>query len=130
VTAKRAIGMKRSTFLVAVGLLLGACTSHEPARTIGPSTYAALPPKVEVAVFTAADQIKEAYEVIGPISYTDPGKYEMEAVSNAVEPLKAKARAIGGNGIIVGNPEPVKSGIVTIGITVEARAIRLTGKKP
>jgi hypothetical protein len=85
---------------------------------------------VEVAVFTAADQIKEAYEVIGPISYTDPGKYEMEAVSNAVEPLKAKARAIGGNGIIVDDTEPVKSGIVTIGIAVKARAIRLTGKNP
>jgi hypothetical protein len=126
----RIIAMRRGTLFVSMGLLLGACASHEPVRTVDSSTYPALPPAVDVAVFTDAEQIKEPYEVIGPISYTDPGKYQMVAATNAVEPLKARARAIGGNGIIVGNPEPVKSGIVTIGITVEARAIRLTGKKP
>ena len=123
-------GMRRGAVLISVGWLLGACASHEPVRTVGPSTYAALPPKVEVVVFTAADQVKEPYEVIGPISYTDPGKYEMEAVSNATEPLKARARAIGGNGLIIDSTEPVKTGIVTIGIAVTARAIRLTGKTP
>jgi hypothetical protein len=126
----RIIAMRRGTLLVSMGLLLGACASHEPVRTVDSSTYPALPPAVDVAVFTDAEQIKEPYEVIGPISYTDPGKYEMVAVSNAVEPLKAKARAIGGNGIIIDKTEPVKSGIVTTGIAVEARAIRLTGKNP
>jgi hypothetical protein len=130
VTAVRAIGMKPSAFVVALGLFVGGCARNEPVRTVGPSTYAPLPPKVEVAVFTEANQVKEPYEVIGPISYTDPGKYEMVAVSNAVEPLKAKARAIGGNGIIIDKTAPVKSGIVTTGIAVEARAIRLTGKHP
>jgi hypothetical protein len=122
--------MRRSAVLISVGLLLGACASHEAVRTVGPSTYAPLPPTVAVAIFTAADRIKEPYEVIGPISYTDPGKYEMEAVSNATEPLKARARAIGGNGIIIDNTEPVKTGIVTIGIVVAGRAIRLTGRNP
>jgi hypothetical protein len=126
----RAVGMKRGAFLAVVGLLLAACTTGEPVHTVGPSTYEALPPKVEVAVFTEDGQVKEPYEVIGPISYVDPGKYEMEAISNAVEPLKAKARAIGGNGIIIDKTEPVKAGIVTTGVAVQARAIRLTGKNP
>jgi hypothetical protein len=130
IMAMRAIGMRRGRFLVVAGLLLGACATGDPVRTVGPSAYGTLPPQVEVAVFTEAGQVKEPYEVIGPISYVDPGKYEMVAVSNAVEPLKAKARAIGGNGIIIDKTESVKSGIVTTGVAVQARAIRLTGKNP
>jgi hypothetical protein len=128
--ANAAIGMRHGASLIAAGLLLAACSSHEPVRSVGPSTYPPLPPTVEVAVFTTADQIKQPYEVIGPVSYTDPGKYEMTALSNAIEPLKAKARAIGGNGVIIDKSDPVKSGIVTTGIAVDARAIRLTDKNP
>jgi hypothetical protein len=124
---------KRGALLISASLLLGACTAGVgggAVRTVGPSAYAPLPPRVEVAVFTDADQIKEPYEVIGPISYTDPGKYEIVATGNAVEPLKARARALGGNGLIIDKSGPVKSGIVTTGIAVEARAIRLTGRTP
>lgn len=123
--------MIRSALFVALGLpLLAACAGNGPVRTVGTAAYPPLPPGVEVAVFTAADQIKAPYEVIGPISYTDPGKYEILATSNAIEPLKARARAVGGNAIIIDKSEPVKSGIVTTGIAVEARALRLTGKAP
>ena len=44
-----------------MGLLLGACASHEPVRTVDSSTYPALPPAVDVAVFTDAEQIKATY---------------------------------------------------------------------
>jgi hypothetical protein len=122
--------MGRGALLVMGALLVAACAGNGPVRTVGTAAYAPLPPSVEVAVFTAADQIKGPYEVIGPISYRDPSKYELLANSNAIEPLKARARAIGGNAILIDRTEPVKSGIATIAIAVEARALRLTGKTP
>jgi hypothetical protein len=36
-----------------------------------------------------------------------------------------KARAVGGNAIIIDKSHPIKSGIISTGIYVEARAIRL-----
>jgi hypothetical protein len=39
--------------------------------------------------------------------------------------LKTKARKIGANGIILDKSQPIKSGIISTGIWVEARAIRL-----
>jgi hypothetical protein len=120
--------MKRGALFAMGGLLLAACAGNGPVRTVGTAAYPPLPPSVEVAVFTAADQIDQPYEVIGPISYRDPSKYEMLAASNAIEPLKARARAVGGNAIVIDKTEPVKSGVVTVAIAVEGRALRLTGK--
>jgi uncharacterized protein YbjQ (UPF0145 family) len=76
-------------------------------------------------VFTAENQIKDKYEVIGVISYNNPGKYQVLTLTSAIEPLKKKAREIGANAIIIDKSEPVKSGIISTGIYVEARAIRL-----
>jgi hypothetical protein len=78
---------------------------------IGSGTYAQLAPDTEVAVFTAESQIKQSFEVVGIISYDNPGKYRILNLGNAIEPLKEKARSVGGNAIIIDKSHPIKSGI-------------------
>jgi hypothetical protein len=78
--------------------------------------------------FTRASQVKEPYEVVGIISYDNPGKYQVLSLGDAIEPLKTKAREIGANGIIIDKSQPVKSGLISTGIYVEARAIRIKNR--
>ena len=115
--------------LFASPLVVGGCASSSVQR-IGTSAYAPTPQNSEVLVYTDETQIKVPYEVIGIISYTNPGKYQVLTLGDAIEPLKEKAREIGGNGIIIGQSLPIKSGIISTGITVDARAIRLNKGGP
>jgi hypothetical protein len=114
------MNIRGSLFLVVFALV--GCSSVE---RIGTSNYAPLPEKSEVLVFTSEDQIKQPFEVVGIISYNNPGKFQILTLGTAIEPLKEKAREVGGNAIILGNSHPVKSGIISTGIYAEARAIRL-----
>ena len=75
-----------------------------------------------------ASQVKEPYEVVGIISYDNPGKYQVLSLGDAIEPLKTKAREIGANGIIIDKSQPIKSGFISTGIYAEARAIRLKNR--
>ena len=77
-------------------------------------------------VFTSDFQIKEKYEVVGIISYNNPSKYQVLTLEAAMEPLKEKARQLGANAIVIDKSQPIKSGIVSTGIYVEARALRLS----
>jgi hypothetical protein len=43
----------------------------------------------EVFVFTDASQVKVPYEVVGIISYDNPGKYQVLSLGDAIEPLKS-----------------------------------------
>src|ERR1700724_3491097 len=63
-----------------------------------------------------ASQVKEPYEVVGIISYDNPGKYQVLSLGDAIEPPKTKAREIGANGIIIDKSQPIKSGIISTGI--------------
>jgi hypothetical protein len=76
-------------------------------------------------VFTADNQVKQPFEVVGIISYDNPGKYQILSLGNAIEPLKEEARTGRRNAIIIDKSQPIKSGVVSTGIYVEARAIRL-----
>jgi len=96
------MGMGRREALLLVGtLLLGGCASSS-VQKIGTANYAALSQDSEVLVYTDEGQIKGPFEVVGFISYTNPGKYQVLTVGDAIEPLKVKAREVGGNGIIIG----------------------------
>lgn len=75
-----------------------------------------------------ASQVKEPYEVVGIISYDNPGKYQVLSLGDAMEPLKTKVREIGANGIIIDKSQPIKSGFISTGIYAEARAIRLKNR--
>ncbi len=107
-------------------LFLAACVSSTAER-IGSTTYQPLPSLAEVKVFTGDSQVTQPFTVIGTISYTNPGKYQVLSLGDVIEPLREKARELGANGVIVDHYEPVKSGIISTGIAVQARAILLSG---
>jgi len=119
--------MVSNMLLSLVSLVLLACASSS-AQRVGSASYAPLPAGAEVQVFTDANQLKQPYEVVGLVSYDDPGKYHVLTVGDAIEPLKAKARELGANAIIMGQSHPVKSGIWSTGIYAEAQAIRIKGQ--
>jgi len=99
-----------------------ACASSSSQR-IGQSSYPSQPDTTEVLVFTSDTQIKDKFETIGIISHNNPGKYRILTIESAIEPLKQQARQLGANAIIIDKSYPVKSGIISTGIYVEARAI-------
>lgn len=109
-------------FLAAASLLLAACAHVEP---VGNASYAPLSSAADVSIFTAESQVTQPFEVIGQISYANPGKFQILSLTDSFEPLRAKAREIGANGVIIDNSHAVVSGIISRGISVKARAIRL-----
>jgi hypothetical protein len=116
--------MSPNPALILLLLVLTGCASSS-VQKIGTAAYPSLTENAEIIVFTEASQIKAPYEVIGIISYNNPGKYQVLTLGDAIDPLKEKAREIGANAIIIDKTQPVKSGIISTGIYVEARAIRL-----
>ena len=100
-------------------ILLYSCANVSVNR-IGQNSYPRLNNNENVLLFTADNQIKDKYEVIGIISYNNPRKYRILTLGDAIGPLKKMARWIGANAIIIDKSQPVKRGIY-----VEARAIRL-----
>jgi hypothetical protein len=113
--------------LVLASLFLAACASSSVQR-IGTASYSPRPSNADVFVFTDASQVKEPYEVVGIVSYDNPGKYRVLGLGDAIEPLKTKAREIGANGIIIDKSQPIKSGFISTGIYAEARAILLKNR--
>jgi hypothetical protein len=117
--------MRLKAALTPIILILAACASSS-VQKIGASAYAPLPESAEIIVFTDPSQVKQRYEVVGIISYDNPGKFRVLTLGDAIESLKEKAREAGANAIIIDKSQPVKSGIISTGIYVEARAIRLS----
>jgi hypothetical protein len=111
-------------FILLAAFFLSACASSSVEK-IGTSSYAPLAPNAEVVVFTAESQIKQPFDVVGIISYDNPGKFQILTLGDAIDGLKEKARSVGANAIIIDKSHPVKSGIISTGIYAEARAIRL-----
>jgi hypothetical protein len=114
----------RGTIMVAMCGLLVACASVG-AHRIGSSSYPPLADGAGVSVFTEESQMRGKYEVVGVISYSNPGKYQILNLEDAMEPLKSKARELGANGVIIDKTDTIRSGLISTGISVEARAIRL-----
>ena len=113
--------------LVSASLFLAACASSSVQR-IGTASYSPRQSNADVFVFTDASQVKEPYEVVGIVSYDNPGKYRVLSLGDAIEPLKTKARETGANGIIIDKSQPIRSGTISTGIYAEARAIRLKNR--
>jgi len=113
------------SILLAVVLVgVSSCWSTSVTK-IGAANYAALAEGKDVTIFTAESDVKQAFVVVGTISYDGPGKNDKLDFGAATEPLKEKARALGGNGIIIDKFRPIKSGITSTRISVQARAIHL-----
>jgi hypothetical protein len=114
----------RSILLAAVLVGVSACWSTSVTK-IGAGTYAPLAEGTAVAIFTAESDVKQPFVVVGTISYEGPGNNNKFDFGAATEPLKEKARALGGNGIIIDRFRPLSSGITSTRIAVRARAIHL-----
>jgi hypothetical protein len=66
----------QTILLMVISASLGACT-HIGSQRIGQSTYPPFAENENVFVFTSDSQIKNKYEVVGIISYNNPGKYQV-----------------------------------------------------
>lgn len=119
--------MKTITHFISLALLLvgfSSCASTSVTK-IGTENYAPLAEGKEVTIFNSQSEVKRPFAVVGIISYDGPGKNDKLDFGAATEPLKDKARALGGNAIIIDKFGPSKSVITSTRIWVRARAIHL-----
>jgi len=116
--------LTRHFLLTGLVALLASCatTSVTP---VGKASYPPLPAASPVLVFSNTDEVKKPFETLGIIDHNDPGKYQILTLGDSIPALQDKARAIGARGVVVDVVRPVKSGIISTGIYVRARAIRL-----
>jgi hypothetical protein len=103
---------------------VSSCVSTSVTR-IKTETYAPLREGAEVTIFPAENQVKQPFAVVGAISYDGPGTNLKIDLGAATEPLKEKAREVGGNAVIIDHIRPIKLALFSSGIHVEARAIHL-----
>jgi hypothetical protein len=110
--------------LVILGLSATAC-AHSSVTPVGRERFPALAPTEDVVVYTAETEVGRPFKVVGLLSYTNPGKYQILTLEDAIPALKEKARSAGANALIIDRSEPVKSGLISTGISVTGRAIRV-----
>jgi hypothetical protein len=95
-----------------------------PAQQQAPA-QAPAPVPGEIYVYMNERDVHRAFDVIGQIDVSDPGKYQNLTLDSVMPRLKDQARSIGANGIIIDRQEKIVSGIISRGISVQARAIRI-----
>lgn len=110
-------------FISFVGLGACGCTSVS-ATPVGGQVFAPLPATQTIIVFSREADVQGPFEVLAIIDYNNPGKYQVLSLGDAVPTLKDEARSVGANALIIDEANPVKSGIISTGIHVLARAIR------
>ncbi len=106
------------------GLLLAAC-ADPTIRPIGNAEHEPLPPEAEVRVFPTESDVQQPFSVVALIRTTRKEKGRTPVLEDVIPELQEKARSVGADGIIIDSTGPVRGGILTTGITVAARAIRL-----
>ena len=97
------------------------------ANRVGNKQYAPLPESTNVVVYSSEGEAKRSYEVVATLAHSNPCTFHHCTVENAIEPLSAKAREVGANGIIIDSSETVRTSLTSTGVVVHARAIRLPG---
>jgi uncharacterized caspase-like protein len=95
------------------------------ANPLGSRRYAALPQGTKVAVYASNAEAGGSYEVVATLAHSNPCTFHHCTVKDAIEPLSAKARELGANGIVIDSSQEVKTSLTSTGIVVQARAIRL-----
>jgi len=101
--------------------LTGCATSS--VTKVGSQSLPSAPETSDVLVFSKDSEVNKAFTTLGIVNYNNPGKYQILTLEDAMPELKKQARTIGANGLIIDQSAPVKSGIISTGITVKARAI-------
>jgi hypothetical protein len=110
--------------VVFVCVLIAAC-GRTSAVPIGREHYAPIPATQEVLVFTSDADVGSPFHVAALLTYDNPGKYRILTIENAIPDLQDQAREVGADALIIDQVAAVKSGIISTGIHVTARAIRL-----
>jgi len=114
--------IRRIHFALLLLALLSACVSAG-VTPIGSNTLNPLPPSSPVYVYSSEKEVTTPFKVIGFISYSNPGKYQILSLADVIPDLKDQARKAGANGIIIDETHVIKSGIISTGIGVTGRAI-------
>ena len=117
--------MRKHPAILAILLFVAGCAAQPPVL-YGDHRYPALSANTPVAVYMKESDIHEQFEIIGAFGAYDLGKWQVLTMEDALPTLKAKARSIGANAIIIDDYQPVKSGIVSTGYSVPARGVRLS----
>ncbi len=117
-------GMRRTLSLPSLLLVIGcATTSSTPTGT---TRYAALGSRVPVAVYSDPSEVPAHFVTVAMLNFNDPGKYHIRSLDDAIPALQDRAREAGANAIIIDHYAPVKSGLISTGITVQARAVLIS----
>jgi hypothetical protein len=98
------------------------------AYRVSKKQYQPLPAGAQVAVYSSTADVKGGFEVIATLAHANPCKFHRCNIKDAIEPLSEKAREVGANAIIIDDSQRVATSLMSTGITVQARAIRLAEK--
>jgi len=117
---------KGSLFLasVLVAIILVGCASTS-ITMVGDNRYPPIPVNEKVLVYNSEADVNHPFEIIGIINYNNPGKFRVLTLEDAMPVIKAKARSIGANAIIIDVSRPIKSGMISTGIWVSVHAVRI-----
>ena len=115
--------MNKKFFMTLIASCLIAACATGGVEPIGTANLAPLPARTPVYIYSSDKDVGAPFRVVGLLSYTDPGKYQILSLESVIPALKEKAREAGANGIIIDETHVVKSGIISTGIGVTGRAI-------
>jgi hypothetical protein len=110
-------------YFILIGLLLLSGCASNTVTPIGSYTPHPLPETATVYVYSSERDVHKPFRVVGLVSYTNPGKYQILSLGNVIPALQKQARKIGANGLIIDETHAIKSGIISTGIGVTGRAI-------
>jgi uncharacterized caspase-like protein len=98
------------------------------AKPVGSAHFSPQAPDAQVAVFNSPEAVKQPFTELALLTHSDPCKALVSrtcTLSDAIGPLSAKAREVGADAIIIDRIQSVKTSLLTTGITVSGRAVRL-----
>jgi hypothetical protein len=99
------------------------------ALSVNSLAVSAEPPKsesVEVAVYSADEDVGRPFKVVGSVSYRHPGTTELLSLIDAIPDLQSQVRKAGGNGIIIDTSDLSKTSDGKTSLVVTGRAILIT----
>jgi len=109
--------------LIVAGVLSCVTASVTPT---GAKRFAPLPEGSHVLVFAREAEITRPYITVGLINYRHGGgSLVTPTIEDAMDVLKAKAREVGANAILIDQALPTTIGLRS-GLSITARAIRIT----
>jgi hypothetical protein len=84
----------KSAVMVLLGLSIAACADSS-LTPVSRDRFSPLAPTDDVLVYTAETEVGRPFKVVGLLSYTNPGKYQVLTLEDAIPALKEKARGAG-----------------------------------